>query len=325
MDSAAVVDEDYRLLLVGGMPLFIVHLDTGQRVAALELGGTLRSGHVRGLYIHLLVQPANTTTVRVVRLRRAAVPALIAEALPVQAQSRGGRRRREWQAQAVATAYTKVFSAGGEQFAVIFQNGALTVTALHNGTGNRTGVRDVRLPAVVLGLDAVRTAAVWCGRDCAAAALLVGGAWRGRWRVAAVDLWSLGAVHNVSAAVPHCLPAAPCQAVGSLAVAGDVLYVALEHGAGLVLAALDLGPGPGTGPPAVLRGAALAGVPGGSLATGLVVDGPTQNLFLATHVTGAPSVIYKLAAASFAPRGAIRLGVCGRPRSRGSVVTARGT
>ena len=317
-----------RLLYTGGSPLLVLDMDTGQTKGLLQLPGTCRAGVVSGAFVYLLVQAPGSGATAVVQVPRGPDPAIAGVVLQ-SADAGALQRRRMRPLEAGPGACTVAFVAEGARHVLCFRGADLTVWVAPAAAAAAAGPGTAHhFPGAALGLDAVRTSALWRpsgGRR--GATLLLGGARAGAWEAVAValPLNNASRFHALAARVPVplCGPARPCTAAGGLAVAGDALYMALEQPGGLLMAAVALAPGTEGPSPALIRNTSLEGTRAGETVVDLIADPRTDALFLASHAAGQPGVVYKLRTGTLGPYGLVRLGYRGPPGAGTPEVSVR--
>ena len=318
--AALVVDEAHHLMYLCGMPLLVIHADTGATTATVELGGMARAGALAAAVVVLLVEAPGTGAVRVVQVRRGPAPAVVRQ-WPVPRWALAAQHRRRFQPLGQAAGYAprlmQAFLVGATQYLVLLQAAEVAVLQQPAVATGSAPPEPVRLPLGALGLDEVRTAAMWdcrgaCGGN-ATALLLLAGARGAQWRVVAIPCPIAGAapprVHHLSdrVRVRGCDGGRPCVRAEGLAVHAATLYVGLQHAPGLRLAAIELGPWFSAGP-RVRRSVAL-GDEGDVLS--LFLDPLTSALFAAVALPKRPSIVYKLRAPALELYGLVRLGIRG--------------
>ena len=309
------------------------------QVSKLPLSGTLRAGVVQGPNtVRLLIEPEDTGAGSLVTLSRGRQPAILspfAVLYPAPSAPRG-RSFRALARGPGSPRYTQMFVVRGVLYVVAFHDGALRLWALPR-PANATLGPPITHSAAALGLDEVRSSAVWspdaAPRGFGTGALLMGGVRQGHWHVAAVALPPSRGVYPLGDAVapqlPLCHPAGPCVAVAGLAVHGQGLWMALERVAqDVLMVAVDLWAltpapnatsGPGRHPASALerarvrRSAPVQGTMGGRVTEALLVDAPTGAVYVAVRVPRVPSSLYRLHAATLVPYGTVRLGARGGP------------
>ena len=278
--AIVVADPAHHLLYTGGLPLRVFDIDAHRLLASLSLGGTVRSAAFTARTVVFLLEDPATGALRTARVRRGPAPTLLAGAAP--------RRRMRPQAGPGAPVFAEIVAAAGAVHQFIY--GAGEAVVLWGLSPSGVPQARHRVASEALGLDTVRALALWPERG-GRPTLLIAGAQHGRWGLTALPLDGapVPRTAHLGPGLPLCAPPAPCTAVAAMAVAGPLLFLALERATGVVLAKVDLADW------GVRASAPVEGVTAGAAVGALALDALTGNVFLVAGPRDGPSTLYKVA------------------------------
>ena len=283
LPGALVVDEAHGLAYAGGRPLWVLRTADGARRAGPVLAGVVRGGAVLPDGVALLVQDPGTGAHSLQKVSRGWAPVVLRPA---------ARARRPHRPQALgeAGAFSMACGSDGLVYWASMSRGVFAVTRLSPAL---RPLQELRLSPPAFPLDAVRLGVLWA-HPRSGAALLLAGARGAEWGLAALPLPGLTSVVDLARAirVPEC--EGRCGAPGAVLCLGDRLLLVFERAAALQLVLLAVPSLGNLSAAAVTRAAALDWLGAGPAVTAAAVDPHTRAAFVAAHVPGQPSVVYKI-------------------------------